>query len=72
MSSINPQPKDLNMTSQFSPVKSNLKKHRELLGKYIKCKYCESDSCRIYLEDNRYRTSCVTCGYNGYLKEQSI
>jgi transcription elongation factor Elf1 len=72
MSSINQQQNTSDTQTKVSPVKSNLKKHRELLGRYIKCKYCESDSCRIYLEDNRYRISCVVCGYNGYLKEQHI
>ena len=50
-----------------------MRKHRSLLGKYIKCPRCfelGDETCRIYLEDKRYRTECVRCGYNGYLKTQ--
>lgn len=46
----------------------NIKKHREITGKYIHCPRCSEETCYVYLEDNRYRTRCLTCGDNNYLK----
>jgi len=69
MSITNQQQNTLNTTKKVSPAKKNIKKHRELLGKQIKCKFCEEVTCYIYLEDFRYRIKCATCGYEGYLKE---
>lgn len=52
---------------------TTMRKHRELIGTYIKCPRCgeinEEKTLRIYLEDRRYMTSCVRCQYTGLLKE---
>lgn len=45
-------------------------KDTELLGKVIKCKQCGDKEAYIYLEESRYRVSCIQCGYKGLLKEQ--
>lgn len=69
MSFTHQQQNSLATMKQNSPAKLNIKKHRQLLGKYIKCNRCSEFACYIYLEDHRYRTKCVTCGTEGYLKE---
>jgi len=57
-------------------MKIDIKKHRKLIGTYIKCSQCgelnNEPTCRIYLEDNRYRTQCVRCGKEDYLKTQHL
>lgn len=68
MSTMRQQQTISNTTQTLSPAKKNIKKHRELIGKYIKCSRCSEETCYIYLEDNRYRTRCLTCGDNNYLK----
>jgi Zn ribbon nucleic-acid-binding protein len=53
-------------------TKSIMKKHREIIATYIKCKQCgeidEEKTCRVYLEDSRYMVDCVRCGFKEYLK----
>ena len=69
MFSTDPQPNSSPTTQTLSPAKKNIKKHRQIISTYLKCKHCSETTCRVYLEDTRYRTHCATCGYTGYLKE---
>lgn len=54
----------------------NIKKHREIIGTYIKCPQCGESlggtTCRIYLEDRRYREECIRCGYTGLLSMHQL
>lgn len=45
---------------------------KELVGKALKCKLCQSKDAYVSVKEGRYFVSCPDCNANYYLKEQHL
>ena len=45
---------------------------KELIGKNLKCKRCQSTDAYVCVEDGRYFVRCPDCQDHSYLKEYNL